>query len=348
MRKVVLSGTPYEMGRQQGEAFADLVAAAIQMVIPEGRFTAAHSARVLAQVERNLGAVFPEALEELRGIADGAGVPYDDLLAYNSCQELGRMQQGCTNFVLVTPDHGVVHYKSNDVSLEALKFHVYLEAHPATGRDFIGVTWAGTVWMNAGVNEAGLTYGGGSLPNADSDWDAGIPANIALRYFLQYPADVDGALALVERTPIMSHGHNLVFTDAAGNGAVVERTPTAMGVRPLEDHALWASNHCLVDDVKPMLRANNETFMANSHGRYDLLAQLTAERPHSLEQVIAIARAHADPTSICQHGPVMHTVIGYVMLPAEGRMLIARGRPCENEFKEYAFAAETVSAPSGA
>ncbi len=346
MRKVVLSGTPYEMGRQHGEAFADLVAAAIQMVVPEGRFDADHSARVLAQVERNLGNVFPEALEELHGIAEGAGVPFTDLLAYNSCQELSRMQQACTNFVLVTPEHGVVHYKSNDVSLEALKFHVYLEGHPDNGHDFIGVTWAGTVWMNAGINESGLTYGGGSLQNTDSDWDHGLPANVVLRYFLQYPDDVDGALSLVERTPIMCHGHNMVFTDPVGNGAVVERTPTAIGVRRLDDHALWASNHCLVDDVKPMLRADNETFMANSHGRYDLLERLTAEQPHSLEQVIAIARAHADPTSMCQHGPVMHSVIGYVMIPAERRMLIARGYPCQNEFKEYTFAAAPAPALS--
>ena len=343
MRKVVLSGTPYAMGRQQGEAFADLVAAAIQMVVPEGRFANDHRARVLAQVERNMEQVFPEALEELHGIADGADVPYDDLLAYNSCQELGRMRQGCTNFVLVTSEHGVVHYKSNDVSLEALKFHVYLEAHPDSGHDFIGVTWAGTVWMNAGINEAGVTYGGGSLQNTDSDWDHGLPANVVLRYFLQYPADVDDALALVARTPIMCHGHNMVFTDPAGNGAVVERTPTAMGIRRRDDHAIWASNHCLVDDVKPMLRTDNETFMANSRGRYDLLEKLTAAQPHTLEQVIAIARAHADPVSMCQHGPVMYSVIGYVMIPAERRMLIAYGRPCENEFVEYTFAAATAS-----
>lgn len=343
MRKVVLSGTPYEMGRRHGEAFADLVEAAIQMVLPEGRFADDHKARVLAQVERNMDRVFPEALEELHGIADGANVPYDDLLAYNSCQELGRMQQGCTNFVLVTSEHGLVHYKSNDVSLEALKFHVYLEGHPDSGHDFIGVTWAGTVWMNAGINEAGVTYGGGSLQNIDSDWDRGLPANVVLRYFLQYPDDVEGALALVERTPIMCHGHNMVFTDPADNAVVVERTPTAMGVRRRDDHAIWASNHCLVDDVKRMLRSDSESFMANSHGRYDLLEKLTAEQPHSLEQVIAIARAHADPVSMCQHGPVMHSVIGYVMIPAERRMLIAYGRPCENEFVEYTFAAATAS-----
>lgn len=348
MRTVTLSGTPYEMGRQHGEAFSDLVPAAIQMVVPEGRFANDHTTRVLAQVERNLDNVFPAALAELHGIADGANVPFADLLAYNSCQELGRMQQGCTNFVLVTPEHGVVHYKSNDVNLEALQFHVYLEGRPATGHDFIGVTWAGTVWMNAGINEPGLTYGGGSLPNTDSDWERGLPANVALRYFLQYPDDVDGAIDLVARTPIMSHGHNLVFTDAAGNGAVIERTPTAMGARRLDDHALWAANHCLVDDVAPKLRTNNETFMANSRGRFDLLEQLTAEQPHSLEQVIAIARTHADPTSICQHGPQAHTVIGYVMIPAERRMLIARGRPCENEFKEYTFAAASAPAASGA
>ena len=343
MRKVVLSGTPYEMGHQHGEAFADLVEAAIQMVVPEGRFADDHRARVLKQVERNMESVIPEALEELHGIADGANVPYDDLLAYNSCQELGRMQQGCTNFVLVTPEHGVVHYKSNDVSLEALKFHVYLEGHPDNGHDFIGVTWAGTVWMNAGINEAGVTYGGGSLQNTDSDWDRGLPANVVLRYFLQYPDDVDGALALVERTPIMCHGHNMVFTDPADNAVVIERTPTAMGVRRRDDHAIWASNHCLVDDVKPVLRTDNEDFLANSHGRYDLLEKLTAAQPHSLEQVIAIARAHADPVSMCQHGPVMHSVIGYVMIPAERRMLIAYGRPCENEFVEYTFAAAPAS-----
>jgi isopenicillin-N N-acyltransferase-like protein len=336
------------MGCQHGEAFADLVAAASQLVVPEGRVENEHTARVLTQVERNLERTFPEALEELHGIADGADVPYADLLAYNSCQELGRMQAGCTNFVLVTEEHGVIHYKSNDVRPEHLQFHVYLEGHPTSGHDFIGVTWAGTVWMNAGINEPGLTYGGGSLPNVDSDWERGIQANIALRYFLQQPDDVAGAVDLVERTPIMSHGHNLVFTDAAGNGAVVERTPTTMGVRHLEDHAIWAANHCLLESTHAKLRPNNEEFMANSHGRFDLLAQLTAEQPHSLEQMMAIGRAHGDPTSICQHGPTAHTVIGYIMIPTERRMLIARGQPCENEFREYLLAASTASVSGSA
>ena len=58
------------------------------------------------------------------------------------------------------------------------QYHVLQETHPDHGLAFIGVNYVGTTWLNAGVNEAGLTYGGSSIPNNDSDWD-GVPVEYA-------------------------------------------------------------------------------------------------------------------------------------------------------------------------
>ena len=263
MRQVVQSGTPTEMGLQHGAAFADLIPLAVKRFALERGWNPAHRTRVLRQVERNLERVFPESLEELHGIASAANVNFDDLLAYNACQEIGRAPEECTNVALADTPHGTIHFKSNDVGADMKQYHVLQETHPDKGHAFIGVNYVGATWLNAGVNEAGLTYGGSSIPNNDSDWD-GIPSNTLLRYLLQYSDTVDAAADMVARTPIMNHGLNLMFTDPSGAAIVVERSPTRTAVRRMDSHTIWNTNHYLTDEMQDVLKQDGGEAAQNS------------------------------------------------------------------------------------
>ena len=346
MRQVVQSGTPHEMGLQHGAAFADVIPVAVKRFALDRGWNTAHGRRVLRQVERNLERVFPESLEELHAIAAAANVNFDDLFAYNACQEISRSRVECTNVALADTPHGTIHFKSNDVDADMKQFHVLQETHPDKGHSFIGVSYAGATWLNAGVNEAGLTYGGSSIPNNDSDWD-GIPSNTLLRYLLQFADSVDAVADLVARTPIMNHGLNLMFTDPSGAAIVVERSPTRAAVRRMESHTIWNTNHFLTAEMQPVLKDDGGAAAQNSRDRFTVLERLTAEQPHSLEQLKQIARTHTEPADICRHGPLAHSIMGYIMIARERSLLVSAGYPCENEFEAFTFTRTPAAAASG-
>ena len=258
-------------------------------------------------MERTIDRVFPEALEEMQGIADGAGLQRDDILAYASCMEVGRAAPGCTNVALRTAEHGVVHYKSNDVGKDSIGSYIFWDIRLTRPSLHLRLR-ARCAGMGPGVNDTGLTFGGSSIMNSDQDWENGIPTNLLQRYLLQYCADVEEGIALCESTPVMNHGMNIMLTDPAENAVVVERSATRMAVRRMQGDAIWCANHYVSEDMLAVDDRSNAVFRANTEGRWALLAELTAEEPHTLEQVTRIARTHADPVSMCQHGP-MHSAL---------------------------------------
>jgi hypothetical protein len=334
------------MGLQHGAAFADMIPVAVKRFALDRGWNTAHGRKVIRQVERNLDRVFPESNEEMHAIASAANVDYDDLLAYNACQEIGRSRVECTNVALAETPQGTIHFKSNDVDEDMKQFHVLQETHPDKGLAFVGVTYVGTTWLNAGVNEAGLTYGGSSIPNNDSDWENGIPANTFLRYLLQYADSVDAAADLIARTPIMNHGINLMLTDPSGAAIVVERSSTRVAVRRMESHAIWNTNHFLTDEMQPVLKNDGGAAAQNSRDRFTVLERLTAEQPHSLDQLMRIARTHTEPADICRHDALAQSIMGYIMIAQERTLMVSAGYPCENEFEAFTFTkAPAAAAP---
>lgn len=346
MRQVFQSGTPHEMGLQHGAAFADIIPVAVKRFALDRNWDTPHGRRVLRQVERNLDRIFPESLVELHAIADAANVNYDDLLAYNACQEISRSRVECTNVALAETPQGTIHFKSNDVDADMKQFHVLQETHPDKGLASVGVNYAGTTWLNAGVNEAGLTYGGSSIPNNDSDWEHGIPANTFLRYLLQYADSVDSAAELIASTPIMNHGINLMLTDPSGAAIVVEKSSTRSAVRRMNSHTIWNTNHFLTAEMQPVLKNDGGPAAQNSRDRFTVLARLTAEQPHSLDQLMRIARTHTEPASICRHDALAQSIMGYIMIARERTLMVSAGYPCENEFEAFTFTRTPAAAVS--
>src|SRR6478609_6473702 len=93
-RVLVVEGSASERGRQHGEALRSEVRAALcrfldDSAIRTGLPGAAYVERFLAETAF-VGAIrahTPALLDELHGIADGAGVPLDHVLAYNFLDE---------------------------------------------------------------------------------------------------------------------------------------------------------------------------------------------------------------------------------------------------------------------
>src|SRR5205085_11181878 len=92
MQRIRLAGTPLERGRQYGRVAATLIHRCLasyrevfeQRAGLEWNAALAHARRFVHDIE----AFRPDILDEMRGIADGAGVPFDAILVLNCRSEL--------------------------------------------------------------------------------------------------------------------------------------------------------------------------------------------------------------------------------------------------------------------
>lgn len=172
---------------------------------------------------------FPEVLEEIRGIADGNGVPLETLQAMLFSMYCFEFTNHCTCFAYRTDDETVLARNSDFlVSLEKLYMNCLYDL--AGGYAFNGNTTA-FVQMEDGVNREGLAAGLTFVyPHLRAP---GLNAGMLLRYLLEKCKTTGEAVAALHRLPIAS-AQTLTLADRDGDIAIVECNPKEIEViRPL-------------------------------------------------------------------------------------------------------------------
>jgi hypothetical protein len=182
-----------------------------------------------------------------------------------------------------------------------------------------------------GMNSYGGAQGIGSL--SASDDGVGVPRVIVSRGSLE-AMDRDDAIA---RAKIASRagGYGHVFAFAGGDAFAVETTGKRHAV---VDGPGPHTNHYLTPELAELAPPPSE----GSLSRLNRLKELLAERePDTPEAVMEILRDHgSEPQAICLHpDPVegdeaSSVVFSMVADLEEGRMWVAPGLPCRNEYEE--------------
>lgn len=256
---VHLSGTPYELGRQHGEALRTEVQASVREVlgyfrgylkIPGLRTWAAnwwldHAWRAAKPF------IAADALEELRGLADGSGVPLKELCRFHAIPD---RTYSCSNFAAwgrATAGGRLIHVRNLDWSIHAglQRYATVFVVHPAGKRAFINIGWAGFVGVLTGVNEAQLSIGQVGAETIDASF-SGEPMVFLMRRVLEESGDLGRAEALVLGAT-RTIGANYVIADAKARRAIVLET-TRRHARKFE--ADDAAEH-RVDYARPMADA---------------------------------------------------------------------------------------------
>jgi acyl transferase domain-containing protein len=218
-----LEGTPFEMGRQhgqeQGETIRRLVAAYESFLGPE-RLSRAVLQEALAHPEAFLD---EDGIEEIRGLAEGSGVPERHLLAYNIdaalFTEYGPLQgagPGCAHAGLGADRHrapgvaGPLHAVNEDSAL-ALYLgkdlsRVVQVRRPARGLPHVLFSFPGQVGGLNGANAGGLVATSCVLLDRTQTASAsasstGLVHGVLVRRMLQEATDTDAALAVARRLP---------------------------------------------------------------------------------------------------------------------------------------------------
>jgi len=161
--------------------------------------------------------VFPEAVEEMRGLADGLQISFSRFAGWIFCIYCYEYIHGCTCFAIRDAVSTIFGRNSDfytairDVCESAL----YL---PDKGYRFIGNSTA-MVQMEDGYNEYGLAIGLTFIP--PQVIKPGLNAGILLRYILEKCKTVKEALEALYLLPISS-AQTFTMVDKTGEMAVVE------------------------------------------------------------------------------------------------------------------------------
>lgn len=278
-------------------------------------------------------AVFPDGVEECRGIAAGLGWDEDLYLAALCHHRLSGELPQCT--LVGRRRNGSVRFgKTDDIERHQLGRNLLEISRPEVGHDHGHFHFAGTPWTVAGFNRPGLAMGMTGIPGPMEEKD-GLFSLMALHTVLPACADVGEALEHLRDLRVNAYGFSLMLGDGSGRLALVEKTGAGMTVvEARDDRPLGHTNHILDAGFARRNPAQGAPIDANGRRRLDNALRLAREG-------IAIERILADRASvgaICQQGEDgLHTDFAVLFEPVEGRMHLWSGPPTRVEPAEYDF-----------
>ncbi|MGH2366690.1 MAG: C45 family autoproteolytic acyltransferase/hydrolase [Chloroflexota bacterium] len=282
----------------------------------------------------------PHLVDEIRGIAEGAGVPFEAALLVNVRAEVaGVVDSGCTAFAVgreATASGNVLLGQNQDQSPEMEALGVVLRVRPDDGPPVVMATFGGLVGY-PGVNGAGVAHFQNALSNGV--WRHALP-HYPMKRVLFEQRDVAGCLAVFDRARLASCG-NYVIGDGTGRLVDVEATPDGYALLEPEEGIVAHTNHFRSDRFRPQERllgslpdsaarlGRMQTLLRREHGRITLETVKRALRDHD-----------GEPAAICRHEPgrPMKSIASIIAEPDAGRLHVARGNPCESEYVAYAVA----------
>jgi isopenicillin-N N-acyltransferase like protein len=344
IKRLTVSGSPRERGRQIGEELGDLARETWREVLADlGERAArplpeAELRALLAERAAFAARVAPDLDEELRGVAEGAGVDYEVAVAINNVNELNSVAavRGSSTFALP---------EKHCLSL------VVPAAHSATRGVLLAQTWdsprnAPLPWLLTVEEEAGRSVfltdpgwlGGAGVNDRGTasvhtglhmtTYPVGIGYSHIARRIMQAPS---AAAALAASTEFASSDgcHYLIGDRTGASDAIVAADQHT--VVPVDG---WLSTHYHVDDpaFAPMLETDNAKSLHRT-GRILDLARAQAERgPINPLQPFELFGDHATDASgaaVCLHQGEMR-IAGMIVADAGSQTVWASvGNPCE-------------------
>lgn len=245
-----LEGAPYEMGLQQGRLLGPVIGRALDAYLGGIRLFRWMDRAELLRRGRRLEAFIPAAYrEEMRGIAAGAGMPYDDILiGHTFLESIQCVQCSCYAAYGASTRNGEVIFGRNLDFMSMGFAHligVISFVKPDGGIPFLSVAWPGWAGTLTAVNLRGLCVGMLNVPRLRPH-TAGLPYALLFRRMAQEAATCDEAVALLRATA-RTYSNNVLLAQTAPvrQAVVAEYTPEEVvvrEVRPGEEY-IAATNH---------------------------------------------------------------------------------------------------------
>jgi isopenicillin-N N-acyltransferase-like protein len=352
------SGGPRERGRSYGAAARERVHRSIELY--DAVFLH-YTGLGWAEVSDRAGAFAEwfddtdeQLLPEIEGIAEGAGVDAEDVLALNVRTEVmfgldtraaRAAAKECTTIGASsarTADGRVLVAQNWDWKPATRETCVLLAMRPAGRPAFVTLVEAGLL-AKAGMNDAGLAVATNALTSSRDRGAPGVPYHAILRRMLTSATHEEAVAEVTERRRASSANYLL----GSRRGGISD-----LEVGPGGRDAVWTAPGDLVCHANHFVRPDRPfKDLALLDGRESPRRQHSAERalaavPIDVAAIERALQAHAGPDrgegSVCAHGDASEppeadyvTIAGIVLDPDDATMHITHGNPCEAPFEPY-------------
>jgi isopenicillin-N N-acyltransferase-like protein len=362
-------GEPRERGRQYGAAARDRVHRSIDgyAAVFEARLgycwaDAVRDARAYRDAVGDLSAAY---LAEMDGIAEGAGLEPEDVLALNVRTELmarafraslaaAGKTDGCTALAVLpgrTTDGHLLIGQTWDWLAHTVSSVVVLETDRDDGPPFVTVVEAGLL-AKTGMNSAGLALCTNFMLTETDGTATGVPYHLTLRAIFDAET-LPEAYASLQRMSRASSG-NYLLGHADGVAVDIEAPPGGAGQLRLQypqDQLLIHANHFCGGEVDGDISLVTSPDSPFRQDRLGSLLTPEAAGPITVDRLKTALGDHASfPRSICAHSDLRvaahereTSAFGLIMEPAERRMYLADGNPCVAPWRELPTASELLS-----
>lgn len=322
--EMYIEGDPYERGVAYGKLARELVQKQEEIFV--GQIDHFVPSQTWQQFLRLMIGFFNKDLpdniplenqQEIYGISqsfsdnyDYIAPKYDRILNYHAAHDIGHALNdysmvGCTSFALKdekSADGKLLVGRNFDfyVGDDFAKEKILLFVKPSRGHAFASYSWAGFTGVVSGLNVEGLSV---TINASKSDLPTGskTPISLLAREILQYASTIEEAVAIAKKRQTFVSETLLISSKKDGRAALIEKSPTKVGVYDPNKSTLVCANHYQSDVFKndPVNKANIKE--SDSHFRFERISELIALQD-SLGPILA-ARILRDQKAV--HGDTL-------------------------------------------
>lgn len=344
-----VSGSHREMGRQVGEAARSQITNSIEnarKLLDDAYDTLQLDwVGALIQARKYLPFAeerYPQYVDEIRGMAEGANVSFDDLTVVNAMEAVtmdALHLTKCTSMAVnqERTSNGTVLVAHNEDWIPEDEPDVYIiEARPDHEPPFLAMTYGGLL-PNIGFNAIGIAQCCDSVYPTDSR--IGIPRVIVSRAVLAATTPREA----IRRTliPQRAAGYNHLIVHESGEIYSVEVSARQFAILYACDGTMVHTNH-FVDGQMRKIESEPDELIATRVRYFRAQRLLNKTGEHTIKSLQAIQKDHINyPDSICNHAidgdPLDRekTITALTIDLTNRRMNVAWGNPCENVFTTY-------------
>jgi hypothetical protein len=360
-----LSGSDYEIGYQRASLASDEFAG--WEGLAESLFSLKEGPALELALEFRLTEMsesYPGLLHEWRGIADAAGIRFEDIAVGMTgetvLREIAQLPtvprteapvpfEACSAFGMTHSDRGPILGKTSDG-----------HGFPGAGKIYPDETVVIVDYQDgyrilmcgyAILNDQGLAVGDANAhyegATGTGDGQAGKLAPIIARYC----PTVDSAVSFITSYTISDDGRHFCLVDSSGKAAIVEVAPAGLVNTRWGDSTkyVYVANTS-PDSVMKVHDTNDSAYVANSDSRLVNFERMFTDTAFqfTFEDAESIILSHDTIGAICQHGDSIesqwHTSRSRLVLPAEGKYYLAARtdtgmsyHPCDHAWRVYEF-----------
>ncbi len=239
-----VSGSNYDIGFQVGRTFRDRIHSVLDSstILELNKAKDQEHPEWVDQLYKKSNDRFPQYVQEIRGIADGAGIDFRDALIHNFRHCLSPTG-GCVSVVFKSAQKIILGH--NEDYEPAIGNNSYITiAHLENQTRFLALTNAGSLPGNAwGFNSHGLVFSLDSLaPLQDVDPNLGFPRILLDRYILESRTLEEAALRAQMYSPRSGNMSYTILSMKEFRGINIETTSTETSLTEIPD-IFYHANH---------------------------------------------------------------------------------------------------------